>query len=117
MDNKSKKTKIKIKNKTKKTLKIPKIKAYKLKIGVIKKGQDGKLWKVINKDNKKIWIKASIKDINCYNYLHNSIKTNITKYKNNNKQYKSVNQAIAIAYSMTKKKFPKCKFITKKKYS
>ena len=124
-NNKLKKTKVKNKfsnklQKTKKSKKIqkiqklksikfPKIKPYKLKVGVMKRSKDGKLWKVVIKNNKKIWIRANINDIKCYNYLHNSIKSNIAKYKNNNKQYKSINQAVAIAYSMTKKKFPNCK--------
>jgi len=125
--NKSKKNKVR---KTKKTssnkyvdkrpdLKIPTYRPNKLKIGSIKKGRDNKLWKVVSIRtggmNVKKWVRATTMDIKCNNYLQNSIKQNIMKYKSNNKSYKSLNQAIAIAYAMTKKKFPKCLLINDKK--
>ena len=99
-------------------LKIPTYRPNKLKIGTIKKGRDNKLWKVVsfrtNGMNVKKWVRATTMDIKCNNYLQNSVKHNIMKYKSNNKSYKSLNQAIAIAYAMTKKKFPKCLLINSK---
>lgn len=99
-------------------LKIPTNRPNKLKIGTIKKGRDNKLWKVVSVRvgtiNVKKWVRASTMDIKCNNYLQNSIKQNIMKYKSNNKSYKSLNQAIAIAYAMTKKKFPKCLLANKR---
>lgn len=106
-----------IKN-TRPDLKIPIVRPNKLKVGTIRKGRDEKNWKVNTyksgpKKGTKKWVRASITDVRCSNYLSKSIKENIGKYKNNNSGYKSVNQAIAIAYSMTKKKFPKCKLLDK----
>ena len=99
-------------------LKIPTQRPNNLKIGTIKKGRDNKLWKVVlvrvGSMNYKKWTRATTMDIKCTNYLQNSIKKNIIKYKSNNKSYKSANQAIAIAYAMTKKRFPKCSLINNK---
>lgn len=99
-------------------LKIPTHRPTKFKIGTVKKGRDNKLWKVAtintNGINQKKWVRATPTDVKCNNYLHKSIKENIMKYKSNNKSYKSINQAIAIAYAMTKKKFPNCLLTNKK---
>ena len=102
---------------------IPTHRPNKFKIGTIKKGRDNKLWKVISirvgKMNTKRWIRASTMDIKCNNYLQHSIKQNVMKYKRGNKHgnklYKSINQSIAIAYAMKKKKFPKCLLINDNK--
>ncbi len=116
---KTKKTKVKRKEETKNKfvdgrsdLKIPTYRPNKFKIGTVKKGRNNKLWKVVSirtgNINVKKWVRATTMDIKCNNYLQNSVKQNIMKYKSNNKSYKSINQAVAIAYAMTKKKFPKC---------
>lgn len=99
-------------------LKIPTYRPTKFKIGTVKKGRDNRLWKVVSVKvgvmNIKKWVRATPMDVKCNNYLQSSIKQNITKYKSGNKSYKSLNQAIAIAYAMTKKKFPKCLLLNKK---
>lgn len=51
----------------------------------------------------------------CRTKLSNKIKINIREYKNKNKKIKSPLQAIAIAYSQIKKKYPKCSRSLKKK--
>ena len=77
--------------------KTKKIKKYKSKKGT--------LYKYTNKK----WKKASIKENKCNKYLQTKIKVNLKEYKKG--KYKSYKQAIAISYSQTKKKFPKCKVI------
>lgn len=44
----------------------------------------------------------------CRSKLSNKIKINMKEYKQKNKKIKSPMQAIAIAYSQIKKKYPKC---------
>jgi hypothetical protein len=101
-------------------IKTPKMLLTKLRIGTIRKGRDGKLWKVDkfqsgdNKGKKK-WSRASRSDVMCSNYLKKSIRQNIETYKRGNNRIKSNKQAIAIAYSMAQKKFPKCTIFTRRK--
>lgn len=51
----------------------------------------------------------------CRTKLSNKIKINMREYKKGNKKIKSPLQAIAIAYSQIKKKYPKCSRSLKKK--
>ena len=51
----------------------------------------------------------------CRTKLSNKIKINMREYKNKSKKIKSPLQAIAIAYSQIKKKYPKCSRSLKKK--
>lgn len=46
----------------------------------------------------------------CKQYLRNKIKKTMREYKKKTKGIKNRKQALAIAYSQTKKKHPKCKF-------
>jgi hypothetical protein len=92
-------------------LKIPTVLPNKFKPGSVRKGRDNKLWKVVRQGNVKKWVRASRMDVRCNNYLMNSIKANIKKFNNRNSKYRSRNQAIAIAYAMTKKKFPNCSLV------
>ena len=46
----------------------------------------------------------------CKQYLKNKIKKTMHEYKKKTKGIKNRKQALAIAYSQTKKKHPKCKF-------
>ena len=46
----------------------------------------------------------------CKQYLKNKIKKTMREYKKKTKGIKNRKQALAIAYSQTKKKHPKCKF-------
>ena len=100
-----------LKNETKKL--EPKIKPYLLRLETIKKGKDGRYWKVIKNKKSKIWIRASRKETMCQNYLKTTIKKNLKKYKSG--RYTSSRQAIAVSYTMTKRKFPNCKLVTNKK--
>lgn len=88
----------------------PKKKAYKFKIGTIKKGLDKRYWKVVRIGTSKKWARASRKETMCQNYLKTIVKKSLKKYKKGD--YKSSRQAIAIAYSLTKRKFPSCKLVT-----
>ena len=58
--------------------------------------------------------KKSLKDF-CRSKLSNKIKINMKEYKQGNKKIKSAIQAIAIAYSQIKKKYPKCSRSLKRK--
>ena len=58
--------------------------------------------------------KKSLKDF-CRSKLSNKIKINMKEYKQGNKRIKSAIQAIAIAYSQIKKKYPKCSRSLKRK--
>jgi len=91
---------------------VPKSKAYKLKLDTIKKGQDGKFWKVIKYKTSKKWTRTSRRETMCKNYLTTIIKKNLKKYKEGG--YKSSRQAIAASYTMTKRKFPTCKLVSNK---
>jgi len=90
----------------------PKNKPYKLRLDTIKKGQDGKYWKVIKHKTSKRWIRATRRETMCKNYLTATIKKNLKKYKEGG--YKSSKQAIAASYTMTKRKFPTCKLVSNK---
>ena len=106
-----------INNKKSKIEEQPKPKPYKFKLGTVKKGEDDRYWKVV-KDNKvKKWIRASRQETMCQNFLKKIIQKNLKKYKEGG--YSSSRQAVAVSYSMTKRKFPSCKLVsnlkTKKK--
>lgn len=95
----------------------PKPKPYKLRLGTVKKGVDNKYWKVVKKDSTKVWTRASRQETMCQNFLKKIIQKNLKKYKEGG--YSSSRQAVAVSYSMTKRKFPSCKLVsnlkTKKK--
>jgi hypothetical protein len=92
---------------------VPKIKPYKLRLGTVKKGEDNRYWKVIKVKNSKKWIRASRQDTMCQNFLKRMIQKNLKKYKEGG--YSSSKQAVAVSYSITKRKFPKCRLVTNKK--
>ena len=58
--------------------------------------------------------RGSLKNF-CRSKLSNKIKINMKEYKQGNKRIKSPSQAIAIAYSQIKKKYPKCSRSLKRK--
>ena len=58
--------------------------------------------------------RGSLKDF-CRSKLSNKIKINMKEYKQGDKRIKSYIQAIAIAYSQIKKKYPKCSRSLKRK--
>ena len=58
--------------------------------------------------------RGSLKNF-CRSKLSNKIKINMKEYKQGNKKIKSPLQAIAIAYSQIKKKYPKCSRSLKRK--
>lgn len=58
--------------------------------------------------------RGSLKNF-CRSKLSNKIKINMKEYKQGNKRIKSAIQAIAIAYSQIKKKYPKCSRSLKRK--
>lgn len=58
--------------------------------------------------------KSSLKSL-CRSKLSNKIRINMKEYKQGNKRIKSPLQAIAIAYSQIKKKYPKCSKSLKRK--
>lgn len=89
----------------------PKIKASLLKLGTIKKGTNKRYWKVIKEETgQKKWIRTTRRETVCQNFLRLSIKKNVTKYKKGG--YNSARQAIAVAYNLTKRKFPSCLLVT-----
>ena len=47
----------------------------------------------------------------CKQYLRNKIKKTMREYKKKTKGIKNRKQALAIAYSQTKKKYPRCKLV------
>jgi hypothetical protein len=73
-----------------------------------------KSYKKSKKRSKKRSKRGSLKDF-CRSKLSNKIKINMKEYKQGNKKIKSAIQAIAIAYSQIKKKYPKCSRSLKKK--
>lgn len=107
----------KINKKKGKVIEQPKPKPYKLRLGTVKKGVDNKYWKVVKKDSTKVWTRASRQETMCQNFLKKIIQKNLKKYKEGG--YSSSRQAVAVSYSMTKRKFPSCKLVsnlkTKKK--
>jgi hypothetical protein len=91
----------------------PKIKAYKFKLGTIKKGKDKRYWKVVKAGTLKIWNRANRRETMCQNFLKQSINKSLKKYKKGD--YKSAKQAVAVGYSLTKRKFPNCQLVTNPK--
>lgn len=57
--------------------------------------------------------KKSAKTSKCKQYLKSKIKKTMREYKKKRKGVKSRKQALAIAYSQTKKKYPRCKLVKK----
>lgn len=81
-----------------------------LRLGHVSKKIKGiKQYVVKSKRNKHVWAPANKMDINCSKYLSNKIKklTHEAKHKKATR-IKTHNQAIAVAYSMSKKKYPNC---------
>jgi hypothetical protein len=89
-----------------------------LRVGHVSKKVHGKQYVVKSKSGKKAasapksthyWATAKPEDIKCSKYLSGKIKklTHESKTKKASR-IKTHNQAIAVAYSMTKKKYPKC---------
>lgn len=81
-----------------------------LRIGhVTKKTKGAKQYVVKRKLGKHVWAPASTNDVKCDKYLSSKIKklTHESKSKKASR-IKSQAQAIAVAYSMTKKKYPNC---------
>ena len=70
------------------------------------------------KTNKKRTSKRSKRNLSkkfCRSKLSEKIRINMREYKSGNKKIKSPLQAIAIAYSQIKKKYPKCSRSLKRK--
>ena len=88
-------------------------KADSLKSGAIHTGKDGKKWEVYKtKSGEYKWKYAKSKSVKCVKYLSNQIKKYIATYKSKkSKKILNPKQAIAIAYSQTKNKFPDCEYI------
>jgi hypothetical protein len=81
-----------------------------LRIGhVTKKTKGVKQYVVKNKHGKHVWAPATTTDVKCSKYLSGKIKklTHESKSKKASR-IKTHDQAIAVAYSMTKKKYPNC---------
>ena len=60
-----------------------------------------------SKRSKRSTVSKSVKM--CRSKLSNKIKINIKEMKSGSKRIKSIPQAIAIAYSQTRSKYPRCK--------
>jgi hypothetical protein len=91
----------------------PKPRPYKFRLGTVKKGEDNKYWKVVKKDKGKVWTRTSRQETMCQNFLKKMIRKNLKKYKGGG--YSSSRQAVAVSYSMTKRKFPSCKLVSNMK--
>ncbi len=85
-----------------------------LRIGHVSKTINGKKYVVKSKNSrqpsqKKYWAPATKSDVNCAKYLSSKIKklTHESKSKKASR-IKTHDQAIAVAYSMTRKRYPKC---------
>lgn len=78
-----------------------------------RKSKGAKPYVVKSKRGKHVWAPASQDDVKCAKYLSSKIKklTHEAKHKKS-KRIKKQEQAIAVAYSMTRKKYPKCGLLT-----
>lgn len=87
-----------------------------LRIGhVSKKKKGSKQYVVKSKNGKHVWAPAHVNDIKCSKYLSSKIKKLTHEAKSKNvSRIKSHDQAIAVAYSMTKKKYPNCGLTNKR---
>ena len=70
------------------------------------KTKKNNLFRVSLRKDKKIWRRATSKEVKCYKYLQNKISYNLDEYKKG--KHKSSKQAIAISYSQAKNKYPEC---------
>jgi hypothetical protein len=78
-----------------------------LKVGHIAKTRQGKYLKVSKKHK---YVTASKGEVACDRYFKRKIKRNIIEMKSKKRSFiKSPMQAVAIAYSQTRKKYPRCK--------
>ena len=94
-----------------------------LRVGHVSKKVHGKQYVVKSKSGKKsasatthYWATAKPDDVKCSKYLSSKIKklTHESKSKKASR-IKTHDQAIAVAYSMTKKKYPKCELTKQRK--
>lgn len=96
-----------------------------LRVGHVSKKVHGKQYVVKSKSGKKsesapktmhYWATAKPEDVKCSKYLSSKIKklTHESKSKKASR-IKTHDQAIAVAYSMTKKKYPKCELTKQRK--
>ena len=84
-----------------------------LKSGHVKKLSSGKAYVVKrNKEGVARYVKATPSDVKCSKTLKKNVSEMLNEVKSN-KNIKSYSQALAIAYSKTQKKYPKCKLVQK----
>ena len=85
-----------------------------LRIGSISKKVDDVRYVVkAKKDGKHYWAKATKPDIQCARYLSKKVKKLLREfYKKKTSRLQSKEQALAVAYSMTAEKFPKCSAVS-----
>ncbi len=81
-----------------------------LRAGYISKKVNGIRYVVkVKKDGKHYWAKAAKADIACSRYLSKKVRKMLKEYKKKTgSKIQSREQAIAVAYSMTANKYPKC---------
>ena len=88
-----------------------------LRIGhVTKKTKGAKQYVVKSKRGKHVWAPATANDVKCAKYLSSKIKKLTHESKSKKATHiKSHDQAIAVAYSMTKTKYPDCGLLQQRK--
>ena len=102
-------------SKKSKTRKAPPKSATLYKRGTQKRGATGNWYRVdVRKNGSNYWRKLSKLEAQCKKFLQTKIHINIKEFEKG--KFVSRGQAIAVAYSQTYKKYPKCmKVLSKKK--
>jgi len=102
-------------SKKSRTRKAPTKSATLYKRGTQKRGATGDWYRVdVRKNGSNYWKKLNKLESQCKNFLQTKIHINIKEFEKG--KFVSRGQAIAVAYSQTYKKYPKCmKVLSKKK--
>ena len=101
-------------SKKSKTRKAPPKSATLYKRGTQKRGATGNWYRVdVRKNGSNYWRKLSKLEAQCKKFLQTKIHINIKEFEKG--KFKSRGQAIAVAYSQTYKKYPKCMKVLSKK--
>jgi hypothetical protein len=87
---------------------VPTIKQTTLRIGTVRM-KNHKYYQVKKtKSGSKKWLAAPASERKCHNYLKKKISINMSEKKKKNRRIRTTKQALAIAYSQTRRKYSKC---------
>lgn len=86
----------------------PTIAPSSLKVGTVRMKNHKYFQVKKNSKGTKKWVAAPKSERKCHNYLKKKIAENMSEKKKRKSRIKTSKQAVAVAYSQTRKKYSKC---------